>query len=125
MAGLAINVVTLLAALQRCCNCFWIRASGKFIAVSVAMPAGKEIAVRIQLLLVHILVIELRDGAGHRIASRSAIRIELAGTQRNKLGLVMHVLPAAGNNGHAPGSKQQPRNSDVCPAISAAPLCFL
>src|SRR6185312_14304809 len=121
MAGLAINVVTLLPALQRCCNRFWIRASGKFIAVSVAMPAGKEIAVRIQLLLVHILVVKLRDGAGHGIARRSAIRVELTRSKRDKFGLVMHVLPAAGDNGHARGSKQQPCNADLCRTINTAP----
>src|SRR6478752_7903137 len=78
MAGLAINVVALLSPSQRCGNCFLVGAAWQFIAIGIAMLAGKEIAVGIQLLLVHVLVIQLRDGTRHGIARRSAIGIELA-----------------------------------------------
>src|SRR6476661_3061096 len=98
MAGSAINSVALLAARQHRGDCLGTRAGGKFIAIGVAMLAGEEIAVGIQLFLVDALVVQLRNGAGNGIAGRSAVRVELAGTQRNKLGLVMHVLPATGKD---------------------------
>src|SRR6185503_13421128 len=55
MAGLAINVVALLAARKNYRNCFLICAAGQLIAISIAMFAAEEITVGIQLLLVHIL----------------------------------------------------------------------
>src|SRR3954469_13415897 len=106
MTRLAIDVVTLLAAREDCRNSFLVGAAGQLIAISIAMFAAEEIAARIQLLFVHALVVQLRDGSGNGIARRSAIGIELAGTQRNKLGLVMHVLTAAGQNSHTCGRKQ-------------------
>src|ERR1041385_3502399 len=121
MAGSAINSVALLSSRQRCGDCLRIRAGRKFVAIGVAMLAGKKVAVGIQLFLVDALVVELRNGAGNGIAGRSAVRIELAGAQRNKLGLVMHVLPAAGKNSHARRRKQGPGNTDLCRTINTAP----
>src|SRR6476660_7736300 len=107
MAGSAINSVALLASRQYRSDCPGIRAGGKFVAIGVAMLAGEKVAVGIQLFLVDALVVQLRNRAGNGIAGRSAVGIELTGAQRNKLGLVMHVLPAPGKNSHARRRKHQ------------------
>ena len=124
MAGLAIDVVAFLASCQHGRHCLLVR-SGQLIAISIAVLAAEEITVGIQLLFVYGLVIQLCDGSGNGIPRRSAVRIELAGTQRNKLGLVMHVLPAAGQNSHAGARKQQPCHADLCRTINTAPPLFL
>src|ERR1043166_4192230 len=98
MAGSAINSVALLAPCQHRGDCLGICAGRKFVAIGVAVLAGEEITVWIQLFLVDVLVVQLRDGSRNGIAGRSAVGIELAGAQRNKFGLIVHVLPATGKN---------------------------
>src|SRR6476661_6620834 len=111
MAGSAINSVAFPAAgqyfqpsvrsirLER-------QIAGKIVAINVSMLAGQVVTVWIKLLLVHdhsflaflrgivgavcrVAGNRARNRAGNGIAGRSAVGIELAGAQRNKLGLVM------------------------------------
>src|SRR5690349_17385684 len=118
MTGSAINIVTFLAPRQYLLpSVRGIRLerqiAGKIVAVNVSVLARKEITVGIQLFLVDALVVQLRNRSGNWIPRRSAVRIELTGAQRNKFGLIVHVLPATGKNSHARCRKQQPGYADL------------
>src|SRR5579859_6698864 len=126
MAGSAIDVETFLAPRQyfqppvRSIRFEW-QIAGTIVAVNVSMLAGQVITVGIQLFLVNVFVVQLRNRSGNGIPRRSAVRIELTGTQRNKFGLVVHILPATGKNSHARRRKQQPGYADLCRTINTAP----
>src|SRR5690349_4037516 len=120
MAGSAIDSVAFLASRQYPRPCI-SRVAGKFIAIGVTMLAGEEVAVGIQLFLVDALIVQLRDGAGNGVPGGSAVGIELTGAERNKLGLIVHVLPTTGEDSHARRRKQQPGNADLCRTINTAP----
>jgi hypothetical protein len=80
-----------------------------------------ETVYRNELRLVYLLIVQLRNGAGNGITGRSAVRVKLTGAQRNKFGLVMHVLATTAQDGESRRCKQQPRYADLCRTINTAP----
>src|SRR5690242_18616533 len=106
MAGRAVNVVPLLPAGEQFMQLRRVlRGKRQFIPqVYTVVPSGQEIAVGIELPGINVRIIQTRNCSSHGIARSAAIREKVAGPQGNELGLIVHVLAAAG--------KYQPQNKN-------------
>ena len=117
VAGHAINVVSFLAAKQEVTVQLDLRR--QLVTERSAMFSRQVITVWIELLAVEIGVFEARNGSVNRETRGTMIREKLATTQRNELGLVVHVLAAAGKQPR--GGHDQQNHSCLCRALNTAP----
>jgi hypothetical protein len=117
MARSAIDVEAFLATLDELLiQCESLR---QLVAEIRAMLAGQEVAAGIKLLVVHLGVFQTGHRTAYGITRGPAIRIELTGAQGNKLGLVVHVLAAAGEN--RDGRQREKNDAELCRRLNTAP----
>jgi hypothetical protein len=115
MAGSAIDVEAILASEQELTQVLFRKLVRQVIAQDVAVFSGEEVCVIVQLTLGH--------GSGHWIAGGALVREKSVRTQRDELGLVLHVLAAAGKD-QCQGEecrKDRQRRANVCRRLNAAP----